>query len=109
MSLTIYKKPRAERDLIEHFAFIAKDKIAPADRFLREAQRTIENLAAMPGIGRAWNSQYPRHAGIHVCPMPPPYRKYLIFYRYDDSSLEILSVIHGARDLDTVMANVEPE
>jgi plasmid stabilization system protein ParE len=45
-------RPRVEQDLIEHFAYIARDKIAPADRFLLVAEQAFERLAACPGMGR---------------------------------------------------------
>ena len=74
--------PRAEQDLIEHFAFIARDKIVPADRFLQVAEESFERLSAMPGMGRAFESSHSKLQGIRVYPMPSPYRNYLIFYRF---------------------------
>jgi plasmid stabilization system protein ParE len=45
-------RPRAERDLIQHFAYIARDKVAPAERFLKAAERCFGRLTVMPQIGR---------------------------------------------------------
>jgi hypothetical protein len=55
MSPRIIKKPRAEHDLIEHFAFIAMDKLAPAERFLRVADESFAQLATTPKMGRNGN------------------------------------------------------
>jgi plasmid stabilization system protein ParE len=56
----ILKRPRAQADLVEHFAFIAADKLAPAERFLKVAEEGFERLAQMPGLGRAWESDLAR-------------------------------------------------
>ena len=109
MSREILKKPRASRDLMEYFAFIARDKIAPADRFLRVAEETFDHLARLPTAGRVWESPLPQLDGVRVCPMPPPFRNYLIFYRFDDATLEVIAVIHGTRNLEAVLASIEPE
>jgi toxin ParE1/3/4 len=103
MTRQIIKKPRAERDLIEHFAYIARDKTAPAERFLRVAEESFNRLADMPGIGRKWESSQPHLAGIRVYPMPSGFRSYLIFYRLTDKVVEILCVLHGARDLGPLL------
>jgi|HubBroStandDraft_1064217.scaffolds.fasta_scaffold332357_3 toxin ParE1/3/4 len=103
MTRRIQITPQARLDLVEHFAFIAEDKLLPAERFLAAAQKLIAQLSEMPTIGREWESPYVRHAGVRVCPMPSPYRKYLVFYRFNQEELEVIRVIHGARDLERVL------
>jgi toxin ParE1/3/4 len=103
MSPRIIKKPRAEHDLIEHFAFIAMDKLAPAERFLRVADESFAQLATTPKLGRKWESSQPHLAGIRVYPMPSGFRNYLIFYRIIEDGIEILTIMHGARDLGTAL------
>lgn len=72
-------RARAERDLIEHFASIAQDNSAAAERFLKIAQRSFRRIGEMPGIGRKWESDDARLQGIRLYTMPAPYRSYLIF------------------------------
>jgi toxin ParE1/3/4 len=71
---------------------------------LKVAQDSIECLADMPGIGRAWESPLPHLAGIRVYPMPDGFRNYLIFYRPLDDGIEVLTILHGARDLDAALS-----
>ena len=100
-------RPRAEQDLIEHFAYIARDKVAPADRFLKVAEESFTRLVEMPGLGRAWESPDPKLQGIHVYPLPSPYRSYLVFYRVSaDGDIEILSVLHAARDIGALIEDI---
>jgi toxin ParE1/3/4 len=103
MTARILKKPQAERDLVEHYAVIARDKIGPAERFLREAEESFQRLARTPSLGQKWDSPLPHLTGIRVYPMPSSFRKYLIFYRPVRNGVEILTVLHGARDLETVL------
>jgi len=99
--------PRAERHLVEHFGHIAKDKVAPAARFLMVAERAFEGLAAMPGMGRAWESPKPALRGVRVYPLPGPYRSYLVFYRIlDDRVVEVLAVLHAARDVGPILEDI---
>jgi plasmid stabilization system protein ParE len=100
-------RPRAEQDLIEYFAYIARDKLPPADRFLVIAEQCFERIAAMPGMGRKWESRHPKLQNIRVFPMPGKYRSYLIFYRVaSDKTVEILTVLHGARDIGTLLEEI---
>jgi toxin ParE1/3/4 len=103
MNPRIIKKPRAEQDLIEHFEFIARDKVPAAERFLAVAQKTIESIAGMPMIGRRWEFSKPHLANIRVYPMPSGFRNYLVFYRPIDYGIELLAVLHGARDLASLL------
>jgi toxin ParE1/3/4 len=103
MSRRILKKPQVAQDLIEHFAFIAKDKLKPAYRLLQVTQESFERLAEMPLMGRAWESPLPHLAGIRAYPMPSGFRNYVIFYRPIEDGIEVLAVLHGARDLEKVL------
>jgi toxin ParE1/3/4 len=103
MTPRILKKPQVERDLIEHFSFIARDKIAPAERFLRVVEESFERLATNPFLGHKWESPLPQLAGIRVCAMPASFRSYLIFYRPIKNGVEVLTVLHGARDLQGII------
>ncbi len=108
MSRRIITRPRAIADLIEHYAYIARDKVEPADRFLRQAEKTFELIARFPGIGRAWESRRPRLAGVRVYPIPR-FRNYLVFYRPTKEGVEVLTVLHGARDLDAALDDPSDE
>ncbi|HUO10789.1 MAG TPA: type II toxin-antitoxin system RelE/ParE family toxin [Phycisphaerae bacterium] len=106
MTPVVLRKPRVDEDLIEHFAFIAEDKIAPADRFLEVAEESFQRLAFMPSIGVKWESTRVYLADIRYYPLPPPYRSYLVFYRPIANGVEILTVLHGARDLETTLPEI---
>jgi len=59
----------------------------------------------MPGAGRAWSSHLPRLAGVRVYRMRH-FRNYLVFYRPHGNGVEVLTILHGARDLDAALEDV---
>ena len=108
MSRRIIRRPRAIADLIEHYVYIARDKVEPADRFLKQVERTFDLIARFPGIGRAWESRPPRLRGVRVYPIPR-FRNCFVFYRPIESGVEILTVLHGARDLGPALDDLPEE
>lgn len=50
--MRVLKRPAAKRDLIRHFVWLAENaSIGIARRFRDSAQRTFDQLAALPGLG----------------------------------------------------------
>lgn len=83
--------PRAELDLQEIAEYIALDDPAAANRQLRRLTRGFERLSAFPRIGTAHDDIRP---GMRLLPIAP----YLVLYRLAGNSVEIVRVIHGARE-----------
>ena len=87
--------PRANSDLIEIWSYIADDSIANADAFIDKLCETIQLLAQKPGSGRQREELAP---GIQSF----PFGRYIIFYRVVTSTIEIVRVLHGARDIENI-------
>jgi len=85
--------PRATLDLLEIWNYIADDSIENADLFLDQLDETMRKLRAHPGMGRQREELAPRIRSF-------PYQRYVIFYRADSSSVEIVRILHGARDVE---------
>ena len=90
--------PTAAEDLLEIHAFIAKDRPNAADRFLQATHRGFEMLADMPGIGRERITSDPGLRGLRSWPIRG-FRNFIAFYRPIEGGIEVLRVMHGARDL----------
>ena len=106
MRKRIVVRPRADRDLDEQFAYIAKHTLRAAERFLLAAKATFERLAAMPELGGTWEFEDPRLAGIRVWQVSG-FEKYLVFYRPIPNGVEVVRVLHGARDIGAVFEREE--
>ena len=57
----------------------------------------------MPGVGGLWESDNPGLAGIRVSRIRR-FKNYLIFYRVLDDGIEVVRVLHGARDIERFLA-----
>src|SRR5437660_870476 len=102
MKARIIRTPLAESDLLEIHDYIDDENPAAADRFLAAAEKCFEMVGRMPGSGRRWESLHPELADVRVYPIPK-FRNYLVFYRPLRDGVLILTVLHGARDLEQVL------
>jgi toxin ParE1/3/4 len=99
----VVKRPHALQDLDEAAAYI-QDQSGPerAIRFLRAADTTFAQLAGMPGIGTRYEPHEPLFAGLRYFPIAR-HRKHLVFYRPITDGIEVLRVLHGARDIHNIL------
>ena len=96
------------RDLIEIADYIAKGSMNASDRFLQATEQAFKQLADMPGIGAIREYNNPTFIGMRMWPVPG-FERYLIFYRATAERLDVLRVLHGARDLHAIFAPDEDE
>jgi toxin ParE1/3/4 len=94
--------PLAQDDIDEHALFIAGDNLAAGLRFLDAIDRARDELARHPEIGAVPRFASPALSCLRVWPVPR-FEHWLIFYRIDDETLTVVRVIHGARDIPTVL------
>ena len=88
-------RPRAYEDLIEIWSYIADDSVTNADAFIDRLYETMKSLGRNPGAGRQRQELAP---GIQSF----PFGRYLIFYRAVSNGVEIIRVLHGARDIENI-------
>ena len=88
----IQRTPRADQDLEELWFFIAQDDPAAADRWLDTLEAKIGLLADNPLLGPA-RPDIARELRYH------PVGNHLLLYRVIQGGIEIVRVVHGARDL----------
>jgi toxin ParE1/3/4 len=88
----VCRTPAAEEDLIELWCRIARDNLQQADRYLDTIETKLQLLATAPRIGRIWDETQP---AIRVL----PFDNYMLFYRDSGRGIELIRVIHGARDV----------
>lgn len=90
--------PLARADLREIHDYIAERDADAALDFVTRLELVCENLATMPEQGRK-RDELAR--GLRSFPVA----RYVIFYRRVASGVEIARVVHGARDIETIMAD----
>jgi toxin ParE1/3/4 len=89
----IIRRPRASADLIEIWEYIAADNMDAADALIDRIDAKFQAIAAQPSMGRDRSELAP---ALRSLPIPP----YVIFYRPMDGGIEIVRVLHGARDIE---------
>ncbi|MGH7840379.1 MAG: type II toxin-antitoxin system RelE/ParE family toxin [Candidatus Binataceae bacterium] len=88
----ILKRPRALADLAEIWGFIADHSEARADAFIDTLDRKFRILGQKPKIGRSRDDLAPNLRSF-------PVGRYVIFYLPITGGIEIVRVLHGARDV----------
>ena len=79
---------------------IAEDNPDAAERFVTAAEAVFELLRQHPRIGRLRSFSVP---GVRSWVIPD-FQNYLVFYLPTGAEIQILAVLHGARDLASALA-----
>lgn len=90
--------PVAVSDLEELTSHIAQDNPVAAEDVRQDILDTADRLGEHPGLGIRPRFSAKRFAGIRFIPAHR-YPTYLLFYRDSADELEVLRVLHGARNL----------
>ncbi len=88
----IIRAPAAESDALEIWSYIATDNSDAADRLLDRFDDVIRAISKQPQMGRSVEELAPSLRFV-------PIGSYLIFYRPADDGVEIVRLLHGARDI----------
>lgn len=89
--------PMAQRDVNDIWDYTANDSIEAADRFLDALESAMMKIAKNPGVGH-WREELAdkRHRFSLVY-------SYLIVYRDEIRPIQIVRVLHAARDLQSIL------
>lgn len=90
--------PEAEADIVNIWQYIAQDNPAAADCVVAELFDAFDRLADMPGIGHFRDDLLDRRHKFWTV------YSYLVVYRWEITPLQILAVVHGARDLGAFLS-----
>ena len=102
MPADISLHPQARRDIVEQARYIAEDNPDAADRFLDFVEQALSALADMPHMGALRTFDNPALERIRMWPIKG-FEKHLIFYRQIAGGIEIIRVLHGARDIEALL------
>lgn len=100
MELRFSTKALLEMDAIA--AVMQQDSSRAALRFLEAVEKTGENLLTFPEFGARLETDDPELQELRLC-LVQEFAKYLVFYRIRPNVIRIERVVHGARDLPSVL------
>jgi toxin ParE1/3/4 len=99
----VVRRPSANRDLVVIFRHYAREAgLRVADRFFAQAEATFGRLATMPGMGSRYEPDEPLYADIRYLPISR-FRMYVVFYRPIPDGIEVLRILHGARNIAGIL------
>jgi toxin ParE1/3/4 len=94
--------PLARQDLGDIWDYAAESDIERADRLLDAIGERCRRLAEYPEMGRARHELLVNLRSFTV-------KNYVIFYQPIDDGIEVLRVLHGARDVHRVFDEMVSE
>jgi len=103
MTLPVHVLPAADLDLDAQAGYLAEHAgLETALRFYDAAATSFEQIARMPGIGQLWQSARLRPSELRIWRIEG-FDRHLIFYPVTTDHIEIVRILHGARDLRNVL------
>lgn len=103
MTLRVIVRPQADADVRQLADHIAIDNPAAAERFSASFATTCNLLAETPQLGERVRLPDMTAAEARVRPISG-FRNYLLFYRDLPDAIEVVRVVHGARDWESLFS-----
>jgi toxin ParE1/3/4 len=91
--------PEASRDLSEIIDYFVSRNIDAGDRFVDEFDKKCKYLANFPNMGRSYGNVKADLRGV-------PLDSYIVLYRVIDNGIEIVRVVSGYRNLESLFAEL---
>lgn len=98
MTRKLSRHPKALADIEESAVYIGADNLDAALRFLNAVETTLQVLLDNPELGHTREFKRPELAEIRSFNVRG-FDKHLVFYRPSEKGIEVVRVLHGARDL----------
>jgi toxin ParE1/3/4 len=98
----LFRTTAAIGDLISAATYLGSKTSGLETRFLDAVEESLDRIAQKPEIGGVYENQNPRLAGMRVWRVAG-FEKYLIFYQISDDRIEIVRILHGARDIAAIL------
>lgn len=102
MSNKLIIRPQAVYDLEDQALYLAADSIEAGLRLYAAAQAAYARLLSLPELGAPREFGLEQLAGLRMWPIPD-FPNHLVFYRPIDAGVEIVRVLHSARDIPEIM------
>jgi toxin ParE1/3/4 len=110
MNRTITIRNRATQDVRKQANYIlANGNATTAEYYLEMVELTFGQLLNTPGIGKIVRFTPDSQLGEVRQWRVKGFTDYLVFYRVSVDGVEVLRVLHGARDLPDILPQIEAD
>ena len=94
--LSVARTDQAETDLAEILDYLDERNPRAAERLATAIDDRCTLLSQLPLMGRTREELSPGLRSLVI-------EHYVLFYRVKATAVEVLRILHGARDIDTIM------
>ena len=98
----VLRRPLAGADISDIWDYIADDSLAQADAWIDRIDTGLQLLATQPLMGRRREELF---AGLRSMPAG----RYVIFYLPLVDGIEVVRVLHSARDVAVLFSDAPPD
>jgi toxin ParE1/3/4 len=98
----VTRAPDARRDIVAIADYLTQRSVSAALRFLDALDETCKILADQPELGGLCELESPDLGAVRLWQVKG-FRNYLLFYRAEDYGIDVLRVLHAARDWEAVL------
>ena len=105
MKLDVTSRESARRDVIRISQHLAREAgPRTVERFLGALDRVFSRLSSSPLIGAPIESGNPLLSQLRCLSLSARFRNYLVFYTCSANQVDVIRVLHGAQDIDSIMS-----
>jgi len=101
MMARVYLRPRAEMDIDEQYLYLGRQSSDLAKRFIQQVELTATALLESPHLGTRYSSMHDRITDILVFKIRR-FPNHLVFYRPVEDGIEVVRLLHCARDIESL-------
>jgi plasmid stabilization system protein ParE len=102
VSASIRRRRGVDDDIADLAQYLLEQSEPAAFRFVDAVQRTLNELAAVPGVGSPKSFHDPRLANVRSWWIKG-FPNHLVFYQPIENGIMVLAVIHGSRDIERLL------
>lgn len=97
----VLRRRLAANDIADIWDYITEDSAHQADAWINRLDKTLDSLARQPLMGRMRDEL---SAGLRSL----PFGRYVVFYLPLDDGIDVVRVLHSARDIDAAFSESPP-
>jgi toxin ParE1/3/4 len=102
MKLRVVVEAAAYEDIEIEIAYIASQNEGASRRFSESIWETFDLIASFPGTGAQTNFRRSELSDVKMKPVIG-FHNYLIYFYLDTHELHVIRVLHGARDIASLI------
>ena len=104
---SVTQRPRARLDLVEQFVWFGEQVgVELAERYFAAVDATYLRLVDHPHSGVSYNTGVAGLKGLRRIPVKD-FGSYMLFYLPRPDGIDVIRVLHGARDIGNFFAREE--